>query len=696
MVENKIVRFILQFLIAAIACFLFRAIGLLLLHLAGKGDPEDRRGYLGQFYPLFHGITFCVSLYAVIRAHFVTIHVFILVFYMIWLGAGRWRKVRVWGAGGIVGAGAVFSRWREVLLGCVLFTAVFHFLPDGENTQNDSFFYLKIAESLNSTGQENLHTYNNAFDPAFHGVEPYHYVEMWLTALLLPVTRWIIPGVETFRFVVYTILSVCMLYGLWGTYEVLSGRRADRWARLFGFAFLFFLPDVLRYVPFLERYLLYNFENSYLERINFRTVYLYLLTFLLCMRKGMDRRVGVGKGVGLFESILYFVCLSVASYLCFLVLFPSVLAIVLFGLVRPGEARRPGEDKRKSFLQMGALTGCVGLLFWLFYNHFSGKAVGGFYHSSPGELLLFVRRHWAFILFSIATSLAYILAIVVLYTGYFWLRRKSEAIRFCRENDKLLTTVGVMVVISVTLARMLAYQDNAYQIAFLAYMLGAWVIFACWSFYSGVLGDGSLMRGRWFRVLGIAVMLAGYVLFKIREGRAVSTDIVADGNSFYGNRHYSNQYIGEVTAYVQGREGLLGGWLADSSYYKGLDYFGLRNPNVDFPPINYIIAGRVAANYEFCLSDSAAILADVDPTNEYEVNYLDNAIKRSGFYVYRRRMGLQRSEALHRFIRDRHLQFLIVSGKASEAEIADLPVGQRFSDPATGEVFLVLGNPGRD
>jgi hypothetical protein len=478
MMENKIVQFILQFLIAAIACFLFRAIGLLLLHLAGKGYPEDRRGYLGQFYPLFHGITFCVSLYAVIRAHFVTIHVLILGVYVVWFFGGVWRKARMGEgarAGRAVGVGdgvgAVFFRGREVLFACLLFTAVFNFLPDAENTQNDSFFYLKIAESLNSTGQENVHTYNNVFDPAFHGVEPYHYVEMWLTALLLPVTRWIIPGIETFRFVMFTILSVCMLYGLWGTYEILSGRRADRWARWFSFAFLFFLPDVLRYVPFLQRYVLYSFENNYLERFNFRTVYLYLLPFLLSARKGM----------GSFESILYFVCLSVASYLCFLVLFPSALVIVLFGLVRQG------GDTRRSFLQLGALSGCTGLFFWLFYNHFSNTVVGGFYRSSPRELILFVRSHWIFILFSIASSLAYILALGGLYTGYFWLKRRREAIRFCMENNKLLTGVGVMVVIGITMARVLAYQDNAYQIAFLAYMLAAFVIFACWCFFSGVM-----------------------------------------------------------------------------------------------------------------------------------------------------------------------------------------------------------------
>jgi len=144
---------------------------------------------------------------------------------------------------------------------------------------------------------------------------------------------------------------------------------------------------------------------------------------------------------------------------------------------------------------------------------------------------------------------------------------------------------------------------------------------------------------------------------------------------------------------LTGRDELLGGYLGDSTYYRGMNYFSLRNPNVYFPPITYIIAGRERTNYEFCLSDSAAILTDMAFGDTYEVNYLGDAIRRSGFYVYRKETGLQRREALHRFISSRHLQYLIVSGKGCEAEVADIPVGQKFEDPSTGEIFLVLKSP---
>jgi hypothetical protein len=670
MPENRIVQFILQVLFSTIGCFLFRAVGLVLLSLVRRRKPGNGQEFLDYFYVYFHGITFCISLYAAIRSHFLSLQILILGIYVAWLVAGirrRWSKFSIRSS-----IAPLFARWSEVAMLCLLFAGIFHFLPESEYKQHDSFFYLKMAESLNSTGQENVHLYNNVVDSSFHGVEPYHYGEMWLNALLLLGTRYFLPGIQTFRYIGYTILSVCVVYGLWGVYEVFSGRRAGGWARLFSIAFLFFLPDILGYVPLLRHFVIFNFDNNYLERINFRTIYLYLIPFLLSLREEKMT----------FESVLYFVCLSVVSYLCFLVLIPSALIFVLLGLARPGRkiARRP-------LIEKGVLAGGTALFFGLFYCLFSNRVIGGFYRSSLGELLLFLQRHSRYVYSSFLTTLAYILGIVFVYTGYFWIKRKDQSILFCRENSRVFTYGAVMTVTGVGMARILTYQDNAYQLAYLAYILAAFFIFVFWCRFSAT------MNGGLFRATGIVLFFAGYIFFKVREGKEATIDVFASGGGIYGNRHYSGQYIEKVIGCLSGRGELLGGYLGDSSYYRGMNYFSLRNPNVYFPPITYIIAGRERTNYEFCLSDSAAILTDIASSDTYEVNYLDDAIRRSGFYVYRKRTGLQRREALHRFISSRHLQYLIVSGKGCEAEVSDLPVGQKFEDPSTGEIFLVLKSP---
>ena len=686
MAENRIVQFILQFLFSTIGCLFFRAAGLLLLSLVGRrgvgngrGDALDGGGFLDYFYPFFHGITFCVALYAVIQSHFLSIHILILGVYLAWLaaGAGGWSKLSLRPVMKLV-----FSRWAEVAAICLLFTGIFHFLPESEYKQADSFFYLKVAESLNSTGQENVYLYNNVYDASFHGVEPYHYAEMWLNALLLRGTGRFLPGIQVFRYIGYTILSVCVVYGLWGTYEVFSGRRAGWWARVFCIAFLFFLPDVMDYSAFLRHYIGFAFDSNYLERSNFRTIYLYLIPVVLSWRRegggGGKKEEGDGGGLS-FESVLYFVGLSVVSYLCFLVLIPAVSIVVFLGLIWPGMGMT-----RRSLMQKGLLAVATAVFFGLFYHFFSNKVIGGFYQHSFQELLSYLRKHSFYVYFSFLSSLVYILGVAFVYTGFFLKSKRDQVIAFCRENRGLIAWAGVMMVTGVGMARLLMYQENAYQLAFLSYILAAFLIFVCWCHFSATIG-GSL-----FWPAGIGVFLFGYVLFKVREKKADTVDVFRSGSSFNGGKHYTEQYIGAVTGYLKGRENLLGGYLEDSSYYRHIGYFSLRNPTVYFPPISYIIAGQVLSNYEFCLSDTTAILTGINRSDEYETDYLDDAIRRSGFYVYRKQTGSSRREALCHFIISRHLQYLILSGKASEAEVADIPVGQKFEDSATGEIFIIL------
>jgi hypothetical protein len=667
--ESRIVQFILQFLFSTIGCLFFRAAGLLLLSLVGKKEVWNGRGFLDYFYPFFHGITFCIALYAVIQSHFLSIHILILGVYLVWLAAG----VRGWSKFSLRPViGSVFSRWVEVAAICLLFTAIFHFLPESEYKQDDSFFYLKIAESLNSTGQENLHLYNNVFDSSFHGVEPYHYAEMWLNALLLRGVGHFLPGIQVFRYIGYTILSVCVVYGLWGTYEVFSGRRAGWWARVFCIAFLFFRPDIMDYSALLRHYIGFAFDNNYLERSNFRTIYLCLIPFFLSLREGKMA----------FENVVYFICLSVVSYLCFLVLIPAMFIFALLGLIWPGMG-----VTRRSLMQKGLLAAATALCFGLFYGFFSNRVIGGFYQHSFQELLSYLRIHSFYVYSSFLTSLVYIAGVIFVCTVFFWIKKKDLAMLFWWENRGLIALSGVIIVTGVGIARILMYQENAYQLAFISYILAAFLIFVCWCHFSAVF------QGRIFWSAGIGVFLLGYVLFKVRERRDDTVDVFRRGSSFYGSRHYTQQYIGAVTGYLEGRENLLGGYLEDSSYYRHMGYFSLRNPNVYFPPISYIIAGRVLSNYEFCLSDTAAILTNMDRGDAYEVNYLEDAIRRSGFYVYMKQTGLQRREALCNFIKSRHLQYLIVSGKASEAEVADIPTREKSEDPSTGEIFLVLKTP---
>ena len=175
-------------------CLLLWLVGSIPAAFLGIAGDEEDNDYAGVFYRMLTGIITIVVVYAICKTSFKTINILIIPAAIFFL-----RKKK---------AGAGISRIfpvpaprliAEAFFLCVLFCLLFNFLPESEYKQKDSFFYLKIAETLNSTGQENLHHYYNLLDVRYHGVETYHYTELWLNAFQLNFTGKLLPGIQTFR-----------------------------------------------------------------------------------------------------------------------------------------------------------------------------------------------------------------------------------------------------------------------------------------------------------------------------------------------------------------------------------------------------------------------------------------------------------------------------------------------------------------
>ncbi len=55
----------------------------------------------------------------------------------------------------------------------------------------DKMYYSNLADALRHTGQENREAGLNFIDTKYHGFYPYHYIELWLTALIVSFTGFI-------------------------------------------------------------------------------------------------------------------------------------------------------------------------------------------------------------------------------------------------------------------------------------------------------------------------------------------------------------------------------------------------------------------------------------------------------------------------------------------------------------------------
>jgi hypothetical protein len=706
MITNSWWQYLWEVLFSVAGCLFFMAIGEAVLAWRGvdggvsrsggerrRGGGEGWRGWRRDFFCLFHGLTVGVSVYAIVMARFATVQTLVAVAYGGWIWMGRrggrrrgkrggdesvlrgegegGRDLDVVRRGGDGGGGAVRRRWREIVVASLVFVCLLHVLPESEYKQNDSFFYLKMAEAMNTTGQENVHGINNEYGSRFHGVEAYHYIEIWLSALLLRVTRFCLPGIASFRFIGYTILSVGWLFGLLAAYEQLARRKAGMVAAIFCLSTVFFLPDVVDYWPGLRHYVVYAFENNYLGRPNFRVIYLYLLPLLLSLRREPDIR----------DVALYSVCWCTASYLCCVVLIPAVVLLWAGSfVVRGGAAHR-------RFLQRWAGAAlATGVVLAVFYVLLGNGVISLYYSDSPAELGGYLRRHYYFVGTTIVTSLAYIAMVVIGYTGWLWIFRRRLVVAFLRENMLAVMLMVAVIPVSIVEARMLSFEDNAYQLAFVGYIAASLLIAYIW------LSMAAHFRTVGFGLAGCLAFAGGYAVRTVWTGRDAFVDITKqNGMAVYGGRLYSGQYLATVGDFVRGKALLRGGYIGDSSFYQGL-YYSRRNPNVYFPPLTYIIAGEVESNYEFSLSDPAAILTGLtgDPIG---AGYLERAIGRSGFYQFElevRRAHLDRAEVVRAFIRDRKLGYLIVSGEAAMPDLQGLPVERRFRDDSTGEWFIIF------
>ena len=162
---------------------------------------------------------------------------------------------------------------------------------------------------------------------------------------------------------------------------------------------------------------------------------------------------------------------------------------------------------------------------------------------------------------------------------------------------------------------------------------------------------------------------------------------VQNGNYVYGGLKYSAGYLMEVKEYFKQSKPSVGGYIADTNFYKNT-YYSRRNPNVYFLPVTYIVANDHNRNFEFCLSDTAAINYEVD--NPLFKDYLHNAVNRSFFFQYRLKYPTFSYEQLvTKFITEYRLSYLVVTKDHALGNVNKM-VKKEIIDPNTGERFLIL------
>ncbi|MBS1565429.1 MAG: hypothetical protein JST39_13650, partial [Bacteroidetes bacterium] len=237
-------HFLLQLLLGFGSCLLLWLIG----HAAISFIQEERKPgerYASVFYPMLAGFLLLITSYAILETGGKTVFILLLpAFAFCW-----WKQRKI--KRPPLSFRPVFkpALLAELLLISLFFCLLFNFLPESVYKQQDSFFYLKITESLHQSGQEKLHQAYNQLTPRYHGVEPYHYMELWLAAFQLNLAEKWLPGIQVLRVAAYTPIAAMFIFGLFYLFELFTGKTPGLLSKLVCMAFVFFMPDVFEILP---------------------------------------------------------------------------------------------------------------------------------------------------------------------------------------------------------------------------------------------------------------------------------------------------------------------------------------------------------------------------------------------------------------------------------------------------------------
>ncbi|TDH27810.1 hypothetical protein EXU57_04890 [Segetibacter sp. 3557_3] len=624
-------------------------------HRAQRGDSV----YAQMFYRFFTGLVFVVSCYSIVVASGRSINLVLvpLLFLFLHFHGGPAQSGNPSTSKGPQYGSALPE------LGLIVFVSVLvlFIAPESEYKQADSFFYLKIAESLNQSGQENLSHYFNRYSSFFHGTEPYHYFDLWLTAIITRITGSFHPAVFAARYIGAAVLLSGTMLALYSLCAVLFHRGNRLLPKLFCWSLLFFMPNFLGLSSWLYQVFISDFEGSFLERPNFRVIYLVFIPVFIEVYRYKQLTI---------PAFCLLLMVSVFSFTCAVVIIPALVVYSVYLFIN--------KNRHGRHIFWGSIL--FSVCYAGFYLLFPVRGLASIYDPGNSGLLHRTLQGWKFIIYAITMSGLYLMVIYLLFIGPLFLINKNvlrEVINRLKPGSFALLLI---IASGIVIARLLYQKDNAYQFLFISDIV---VLLLIWI---SILLFASNYNNK--LLLPAAIVFFGtWAVRALAEPQMFFVDTFRqNGNLVYEGRKYAAPYLDAVQRYFRTNRDVVGGYIADSTFYRSIHY-SRRNPNVYFLPLTYIVSATVNKNFEFCLSSPEDILSGI--TYPLEAEYLNTAVNRSYYLNYKNtHKGLSKDQLLYNFIREHDLAYLIVTGNVQAGPAVLSLFRNQVSDPVTGEKFL--------
>jgi hypothetical protein len=651
-----------------IFCISFSILFFLLAQFAGGlifavlGLQNNKR-FVDFFFRLFVGICLLVFAYEFLHAGiWSTIPLMLIPGIIIWFTVKQKRSSSFFTG--------IFPPVKWLAIGTFIVIGMsfyLHYFFESFTMQQDSAYYLKISESLRLTGMENTRHFRNIYSDLLHGVEPYHYFELWLAASFMDLSGGLISHLSALRVCSYgLILSTCVM-GLIALCETIYGK-VNVWHLVLGLLFLFFIPNICQYVFNYEKHFNYPIECNPINRLNFRTYWMFLMPLLI---------LGFRKEYFLATiSVLLLPCISITTA-------PAILATVGFLFL---SNRWTKFYSRKEWFFIAVVLFVFALGCFVVLSMFKIKNVESMYSFSPAYIIDYFKSSWKAVVYFLGIQVVNLLVVFgpFLVLTIVLASRIAGLRKFVAEYKFLLLFVAFVNIAGIVIFQGASFMNNAYQFAFIGYCSVCLVLF--------VLINALVQKSanKLFRV-SFSIVVFGFLVFSALKLVGISRTSLFAGHDIQAKERpaYSQKYLNEVRDEMKTIQAKPGAFISDSVYYNRM-YYSKRLPDFYFPGLSYYIFGIADNSYQFCLSDTSAIYYGYTGEKR-DLIFLHHGVASSLFYQDFFKpgytpIGEKRKMAIGKY----GIRYIIMTPGAKVDEEWSTLIERSYTDKQTGQQFLVL------
>ncbi|MDX2003533.1 MAG: hypothetical protein SFW35_13945 [Chitinophagales bacterium] len=661
------------FSVYLVTMVLFAIVGMLLLKLLGVKWNILQAESL--FWSTFLGLLICVMGFSLLKAHGKTIHLSLLL-----LGGFLWFELRKGQNQALTWPHNKLSYVKLVsfMIGAIGITYLYqaasvytgHGLGFIAQNGFDYTFYAMIAQQLGITGVESWFVPDVAIGAAGTSLVPYHYFDLWLTALIQQCT-----GLN--HFLVYQLVcqSIFITLGLLGILALFQRKGLVQWWALAMIPILFLFGYYHFYFYNKFSYLSYELYrlNHFGENVLGMPKLLQLVPFAAASILFFDRK----------NYLPGFICI-LALPMIYIATLPAVFGTLWLLFCINWLYRLWTKQENWRFLLYTFLT----LLFYALFYWFFGEAAGAFNLKALRlfDMAALATRRNIIILSSLQTValyLPFLLIVIALIVANKLYQQLKHSLFF-------FGMLAVAVFFTGLSAWALMFEDKDGM-----QLLGNGLVISNWAFMyilvlvlaalaqQGLFSLGSLRKIFNLGLVAVMLVLLAHKGYKFN----------ADNQQFKAtlSQQYSTAYLQQIGSAFQKEKHVSGGFLKGWAEYNDPKEAPMHRISLSAKLGWYLV---LLPQY---LSTSPLSVYDI-PFNDLppiEQRRQMDAWNKSPFYRFveaQKAAGSFRTleESQLDFIRQYGLKFVIASATAKISPLLQQATEQEFVDKNSGERFLVL------